>query len=259
MTDAMERPAQPGRRRWIVPGHVWTHGLGEQRRYAIQHTLRHQIWELERSHYLHAHGRSLNGTPPTQSRSWRWPASANSSSRRRGMKTTSAKYGKLTPMGSQLWHGTEIVALDLEGSGAQDRDTKAILEVAVVPLAHGQPDLDQAFTSLVNPGRPIPQRPWISPGLTNAVLAEAPALEQIAPRFGRAGRWPMGAGAQHQRGLAAAEQHLPALRPAGLLDSGRRRASYGASRPTWLVRLTHARTTPACLPARGVADQLRGR
>jgi hypothetical protein len=31
----------------IEDGHVWTHGLGEQRRYAIQHTLRYQIWELD--------------------------------------------------------------------------------------------------------------------------------------------------------------------------------------------------------------------
>ncbi|HLL68044.1 MAG TPA: hypothetical protein VK453_20355 [Micromonosporaceae bacterium] len=45
----------------IDEGHVWTHGLGEQRRYAIQHTLRHQIWELDQPHYLHAHGRSLLG------------------------------------------------------------------------------------------------------------------------------------------------------------------------------------------------------
>jgi hypothetical protein len=45
----------------IEDGHVWTHGLGEQRRYAIQHTLRYQIWELDQPHYLHAHGRSLNG------------------------------------------------------------------------------------------------------------------------------------------------------------------------------------------------------
>jgi DNA repair photolyase len=52
----------------IEPGHVWTHGLGEQRRYAVQHTLRHQIWELDQPHYLHAHGRALNGhiTEPEQ-------------------------------------------------------------------------------------------------------------------------------------------------------------------------------------------------
>ncbi|MDQ7911153.1 hypothetical protein RB614_42355 [Phytohabitans sp. ZYX-F-186] len=48
----------------IDDGHVWTHGLGEQRRYAIQHTLRHQIWELDQPHYLHAHGRSLHGHIP---------------------------------------------------------------------------------------------------------------------------------------------------------------------------------------------------
>ncbi|MBL7626420.1 hypothetical protein [Frankia nepalensis] len=45
----------------IEPGHVWTHGLGEQQRYAVQHTLRFQIWELDQPHHLHAHGRSLLG------------------------------------------------------------------------------------------------------------------------------------------------------------------------------------------------------
>ncbi|NJP35811.1 3'-5' exonuclease [Micromonospora thermarum] len=122
-------------------------------------------------------------------------------------------------MGSQLWHGTEIVALDLEGSGAQDRHTEAILEVAVVPLTHGQPDLGHAFTSLVNPGRPIPQRPWISPGLTDAVLAEAPALEQIAPRLAELvdGRWVLGHNINVDWRLLS--RHLPALRPAGLLDT----------------------------------------
>lgn len=48
----------------IEDGHVWTHGLGEQRRYAIQHALRYQIWELDQPHHLHAHGRSLNGHHP---------------------------------------------------------------------------------------------------------------------------------------------------------------------------------------------------
>jgi DNA repair photolyase len=45
----------------IEDGHVWTHGLGEQRRYALQHTLQFQIWELDQPHFLHAHGRSLTG------------------------------------------------------------------------------------------------------------------------------------------------------------------------------------------------------
>ncbi|GID29538.1 radical SAM protein [Paractinoplanes brasiliensis] len=52
----------------IEDGHVWTHGLGEQRRYALQHTLQFQIWELDQPHFLHAHGRSLtgHGTPEDQ-------------------------------------------------------------------------------------------------------------------------------------------------------------------------------------------------
>ncbi len=49
----------------IEDGHVWTHGLGEQRRYAIQHALRFQIWELDQPHLLHAHGRALTGYQPS--------------------------------------------------------------------------------------------------------------------------------------------------------------------------------------------------
>lgn len=45
----------------IEDGHVWTHGLGEQRRYAVQQTLQFQIWELDQPHFMHAHGRSLTG------------------------------------------------------------------------------------------------------------------------------------------------------------------------------------------------------
>ncbi|MDR7277722.1 hypothetical protein [Catenuloplanes atrovinosus] len=50
----------------IDNGHVWTHGLGEQRRYALQHTLRYQIWEIDQPHLLHAHGRSLTGHLPPE-------------------------------------------------------------------------------------------------------------------------------------------------------------------------------------------------
>jgi hypothetical protein len=52
----------------IEDGHIWTHGLGEQRRYAIQHTLRYQIWELDQPHYLYAHGHAPHGhaTDPAQ-------------------------------------------------------------------------------------------------------------------------------------------------------------------------------------------------
>lgn len=70
------------------------------------------------------------------------------------------------------WTDAPLVALDLEGSGAQD-DDEAILEIAVVPITGGRPSLDDAYTTLINPQRSIPRRPWISPGLTNRTLAEA--------------------------------------------------------------------------------------
>jgi DNA polymerase III subunit epsilon len=128
-------------------------------------------------------------------------------------------YENMTQMAPRPWHDTAIIALDLEGSGAQDRDAEAILELAAVPLTHGQPDLDQAFTSLVNPGRPVPQRPWISPGLTDATLSSAPALEQTAPRLADLidGRWLLGHNIHVDWRLLS--RHLPALRPAGLLDT----------------------------------------
>lgn len=144
---------------------------------------------------------------------------ADSIGKRRGTPTARTKYGRLAPVGSPLWHAADIVALDLEGSGAQDHAAGAILEVAAVPLLEGQPHLDRAFTSLVNPGRPIPPRSWLAPGLTDGVLATAPALDSIAPTLAELihGKWVLGHNVQVDWRLLS--RHLPGLRPAGLLDT----------------------------------------
>ena len=81
------------------------------------------------------------------------------------------------------WTDAPLVVLDLEGSGVQDRDDEAILEIAVVPLSSGKPSLPKAYCTLINPGRPIPHRPWISPGLTSTVLATAPPLAEVVPEL----------------------------------------------------------------------------
>ena len=60
---------------------------------------------------------------------------------------------------STPWHQARLIALDLEGTGAQDRDDEAILEIAAVPLTDGQPDMDRSYCTLVNPQRPIPRHP----------------------------------------------------------------------------------------------------
>ncbi|WP_018253025.1 3'-5' exonuclease [Salinispora mooreana] len=124
------------------------------------------------------------------------------------------------------WHQADLVALDLEGSGAQDRDHEAILEIALVPLAAGQPVAAEAYATLVNPGRPIPVRPWIPPGLSNDVLSHARPLTAIEPELADriSGRWLVG----HNIGVdwRLLHRRCPSIAPAGLIDTLRLARAY---------------------------------
>jgi hypothetical protein len=75
---------------------------------------------------------------------------------------------------STPWQRARLAALDLEGSGVQDRDNEAILEIAVVPLAEGQPDLSHAYSTLVNRSGPCPE----GTGVTGCGDAPASAVVQ---------------------------------------------------------------------------------
>jgi DNA polymerase III subunit epsilon len=145
----------------------------------------------------------------------------------------------MTQMAQAPWHTAPIVAFDLEGSGAQDRDREAILELAAVPLVNGQPSPDQGFSTVVNPGRPIPRRPWISGGLTDDRLAEAPTITDISPHLTDAinGRWLLGHNVNVDWRLL--RHHVPQLRPAGLIDTlplARRAIRDGKRSLTDLIR-----------------------
>ena len=117
------------------------------------------------------------------------------------------------------WTHRPLVALDLEGSGAQDHEGEAILEIAVVPITAGQPDTTATYTTLINPGRAIPHRPWISPGLTSAVLATAPAPAEVGPELADRlnGRIIVG----HNIGVdwRLLHRRYPVITPAGLIDT----------------------------------------
>lgn len=117
------------------------------------------------------------------------------------------------------WTKAPLCALDLEGSGAQDREHEAILEVAAVSIIGGSPDMPSAYESLVNPGRSIPQRRWISPGLTDDVLRQAPHPEQVGIELQDrlSGRYLVG----HNVGVdwRLLHRHYPGLRPLGLIDT----------------------------------------
>lgn len=136
------------------------------------------------------------------------------------MKTTDPHTRQDRPMtGTDAWHQADLVALDLEGSGAQDRDHEAILEIALVPLAAGQPALAEAYATLVNPGRPVPARPWIAPGLTNDVLSRARPLTAIEPELADriTGRWLVGHNIAVDWRLL--HRRCPSIAPAGLIDT----------------------------------------
>lgn len=42
-------------------GHVWTEGLGEERRYFLQHFFAYQVWDVDWPHFKHRHGRGSIG------------------------------------------------------------------------------------------------------------------------------------------------------------------------------------------------------
>jgi DNA polymerase III subunit epsilon len=117
------------------------------------------------------------------------------------------------------WTSACLVALDLEGSGAQDHEDEAILEIAVVPLAAGQPDTAAAYTTLINPGRRIPRRPWMSPGLTSTALAAAPTPAEVEPELARRINGNILVG--HNIGVDWRLLHRrhPAIAPAALIDT----------------------------------------
>lgn len=117
------------------------------------------------------------------------------------------------------WTDAPMVALDLEGTGAQDHEDERILEIAVVPIAAGLPSLPDAYTTLVNPGRRIQLHPWISPGLTNVTLAGAPALADVEPELARRldGRMIIGHNVRVDWRLL--HRCCPTIRPSGLIDT----------------------------------------
>ncbi|MEU7174566.1 3'-5' exonuclease [Micromonospora tulbaghiae] len=135
------------------------------------------------------------------------------------------------------WTNASLVAVDLEGSGAQDRDDEAILEVALVPLVAGLPHLPDSFETLINPQRPIGRHPWLSPGLTNTALNQAPTINEVAQRLTDMinGRYLVGHNVAVDWRLL--KRRVPDLAPAGLIDTLRLARAVGASRRSLTVLL----------------------
>lgn len=158
-------------------------------------------------------------------------------------------------MADTLWYNAPLVALDLEGTGAQDRDREAILEIATVPVVDGYPDVSGAYCTLVNPGRPIPRRPWISPGLSDRVLHAAPALTAVEPTLAEHinGRYVVGHNVNVDWRLL--HRRCPSIQPAGLIDTLRLARHLGTATSNGLASLITAYNLTAKIDALAVGSQ----
>lgn len=77
---------------------------------------------------------------------------------------------------------TRFIALDTEATGL---DTRRDLPVAVaaVPFVEGQPRPDRGYSSLINPGRPIPRTARRVHGITDDHVKGAPPPDQAVRRL----------------------------------------------------------------------------
>ena len=79
-----------------------------------------------------------------------------------------------------LLDAVSFVVLDLETTGTSATDSR-ITEIGAVRVRNGQ--VEEEFTTLVNPGVPIPAQIVLLTGITQSMVATAPPLEEALPRL----------------------------------------------------------------------------
>ncbi|HEY6276929.1 MAG TPA: exonuclease domain-containing protein [Streptosporangiaceae bacterium] len=86
----------------------------------------------------------------------------------------------LAPDGSRPFDGIDFVIVDVETTGWTPGKAQ-ITEIGAVRISGGQ--LRGQFSSLVNPGGPIPERVTELTGISDAMVAAAPPLDRVLPAF----------------------------------------------------------------------------
>ncbi|MFQ6612288.1 MAG: helicase C-terminal domain-containing protein [Fidelibacterota bacterium] len=82
-----------------------------------------------------------------------------------------------------------FIAFDFETTGLDAREDR-IIEIAAIRFEDGKPS--ERYVTLLNPGRPIPAMITDITGISDAMVAQAPAEEQIVDDFWNfLGDWPM--------------------------------------------------------------------
>ena len=83
-----------------------------------------------------------------------------------------------------LLAGARLVAVDTETTGFDPAAGHELIEVACVTLADGE--LTETWSSLVRPSRPIPADATRVHGISDAMVASAPAPAEVAAQLARA-------------------------------------------------------------------------
>lgn len=75
----------------------------------------------------------------------------------------------------------EWIVVDVETTGGTPRFGHRVTEVAAVRVRGGR--IADVYSTLVNPGRPIPRAIVALTGITNEMVADAPRFRQVVPRL----------------------------------------------------------------------------
>lgn len=133
-----------------------------------------------------------------------------------------------------------LLVVDVEGNGATPPD---LVEVAVLPVKDGAPDIAGAASWLIRP--PVPVTPFAGRihGLTNDALAQCLPWDDLADQVRATldGVWICGHNASVEYRVLT--RHLPGWQPVGVLDTLRlARATYpDAPRHTLDALVEHTR------------------
>lgn len=149
-------------------------------------------------------------------------------------------------MSSSTW--PPLLVIDVEGNGANPPD---LVEVAALPIREGRADTSSAGAWLIRPQVPVTSFAARIHGLTNAVLADQPTWDSVAPQvqalLGKS--WICAHNARVDYGVL--HRHLPAWEPAGVLDTLRLARATWNGLPSYSLDalIAHAKLDLSAAPA----------